>query len=108
MEETPKKSPAARWAPVLLSGLVYPGAGQLVQRRWLAAAFFILVTTGLFVWLLADMAKAMSAYLRYVADPYGVTPPVAELLHALIPFGVMLLVFGINLLDAALASRRKG
>lgn len=91
---------------MLLSGLIYPGAGQLLQKRWLAAVFFILTNTALFVWVGVEMARVMSVYLRYVADPYGVPPPVAQLLHALIPFGLLLLVFGVNLLDAALACRR--
>jgi hypothetical protein len=108
MTPRPEPTPATRWAPILLSGLVYPGAGQLLQKRWLAATFFIILSTALFVWVGIEMARALAAYLLYVADPYRVPPPVAQLLRALVPFGLLLLVFGVNLLDAALACRRSG
>ena len=48
--------------PMILS-LLCPGIGQLVQRRWLAGLFYLLVFLALCTWLLAVVAGMMSTNL---------------------------------------------
>jgi diadenosine tetraphosphate (Ap4A) HIT family hydrolase len=53
--------PRSPWPSALLSGLVWPGAGQFKNHRWVKGALFALATAALlvqFAWRVADDAVA--------------------------------------------------
>ncbi|RKX32296.1 MAG: hypothetical protein DRP22_02485 [Verrucomicrobia bacterium] len=56
-------------APLILSCLVYPGAGQALQKRWLPAGIFALLftvcLTGLFFSVLVPVWKNVTAALSF-------------------------------------------
>lgn len=60
------------WRAVLLSGLVCPGAGQLVQRRYAPGLALVLASVGLAAALLVKVAR--EALVRIPADPAALGP----------------------------------
>ena len=96
---------------VLLSGFVFPGAGQLIQGRWVSAVLFLLVAAVLVGVLLAVGIVPHLRNLRIVLGLGGHTDSEA-LVQPSIPAifgaaGALLLVHMLNILDAALAHQRR-
>jgi len=109
-ESKPPPKPASLQMVMLLSAVMYPGAGQAFQKRWLAAAFYALGFGGAFLWLLGVFVWFMLQYYQMGmnADLAGDnTTPV----FPWIQFGVSLLLSGFlylfNLVDVFLAHRRQ-
>jgi hypothetical protein len=104
----PKLAPGRRWAvsPLMLSALVYPGLGQLVQRRWLAGTAAILgftVSTG---WFLVAAARAALAYYALAFDFEGAAGSAVRPRDIVVPFGVALAVYVAAVIDTAVADAR--
>jgi hypothetical protein len=72
----PKAKPTR--LPILLSAFVMPGAGQFMQRRWLAAWFYCLGFLFTFVMFALYLVKILTAYysmwLRFETYQAGPVP----------------------------------
>ena len=97
-----------RRTPPLLSAFVYPGAGQLAQKRWFAGAFILVLFTAAFVAFLVLVVGFLYANLDAALDFFN---PEKELR----PFpwgaatgclGAALLLYALGIVDAARAARR--
>jgi len=91
---------------ILLSGFVFPGVGQLLQRRWLVGILFGGVFCVFFLLLLFQCFRTVMAFYRMgLSDtvPEGELPSVVRLLGLL---GTCLLVHVVNIGDVYLAYRR--
>lgn len=92
--------------PVLLSAVVFPGVGQCVQRRWLAAGFHAIAFGVAFGWLLARVFAILKMYYSLAFDFQNavVEPPSLKLM--LVPLLASLVLYVANLVDVAIAGRR--
>ena len=102
----PSPPPAPSRLPVILSALVLPGTGQLLQRRWLAAAFYgIGCLAGFAVFCVAAFQIVFSFYdLGFNTNSYQQTPlPVRR---GIVSFLVTLLLYIAGLIDTHRAYRR--
>lgn len=104
----PRIPPGRRWgvSPLMLSALVYPGVGQLVQRRWLAGAAAIVAFTASFAWFLVRAAQAAMAYYRFAFDFNEATGSPVRPRDIIVPFVVALAVYVAAVIDAAVADAR--
>ena len=91
--------------PVLLSALVYPGLGQIVQGRWLAGAIYGVAFTAASAWFAANAARILIVYYRFAADMGATQEPVVSYAQILIPFGIASLLYLINLVDIIIPGR---
>lgn len=99
--------------PVLLNAVVYPGAGQFMQRRWLPAIFFTLSFTVALALFLYALAIILIRYYRLGFSQEVVSPLPPGSLRALgVSFAASLLLYLAALLDAyragVIAQRRTG
>ena len=98
--------------PMVLSAFVYPGLGQLVQRRWLAGFLFLVTFTICFVMLainvIVPLFKTLNAVMAFANDGSnekfgGISP-----LGILVPFVLSIVIYIANVVDVsrAIQSRR--
>lgn len=90
---------------MLLSAFVYPGIGQLAQRRWWAGGFFALAFTLPFFWLAVQTSKIVVIYYN-LAFNWRNAAEAPQDAGILIPFLVSMVLYTANVLDTALAQRR--
>jgi len=91
---------------ILVSGFVFPGVGQFVQKRWLAGVLFGGVFSVLFCLLLVQCYRTIAAFYRIGLAgtvPDEELPPMAWILGL---FGACLVVYVANIGDAYLGHRR--
>ncbi len=92
--------------PVLLSAAVFPGAGQLAQRRWTAGAIigsgFLLA----FAWCLVSLFRILLAYYALGFDWNRRPPGHLPVGQALIALAIGLAFYAVGILDAHRAYRR--
>lgn len=97
----------SRFLPVTLSVLVFPGAGQCVQKRWVMAAIY----GGLFVtasaWFASVAGRALYSYYQFGFEFETAPDPVISPLTVLLPFGACMLVWGANIVDVVVAALRR-
>ncbi len=91
--------------PILLSAFVCPGAGQFVQKRWLAGSVF---ATGFiigFCWFMVRALKIIIDYYRLAFDPDFIaeTPNITGMFPPLI---IALVFYFANLVDVCFAQVR--
>ena len=95
--------------PVILSALVYPGAGQYYQKRWLAGTLYALLFTlaaGLLVYhVFKPMLHNLQAVMSWSADQLDAPLESIRLGWVLGSFALLLLVYLGNLLDVLHARR---
>ena len=94
-------------SPIALSALVYPGAGQLMQRRWAVGAFFIAASTVAVIWLVRTVYKVLTAYYGLAFDPMNAPVDVPGVAALMVPFFVWLATFVASIIDTAIASYRQ-
>jgi hypothetical protein len=97
---------SALLSPMVLSTLVCPGAGQLMQRRWVVGAFLIVLSSTVFVWFVVKFCAIMIAFYGL---PYEMMTDPAQMpdwLSLAVPFGVLLVIWLIGIIDTAIASYR--
>jgi hypothetical protein len=92
--------------PMLLSALVYPGSGQLFQRRWLAGAGYAIAFTGPMLWFLTENARILKAYYTFMLDFKGATGEVPPIGAIIIPFVLSMVIYVANLVDMAVGTYR--
>lgn len=97
-----EKTVAASFLPVIVSLIVYPGAGQLMQRRWLAGAFFVLTSIPTAAWFMSVAFTACADAVDKALDGYVV--PTTSVLAALrLPMAAVLLVYLVSSVDVIVA-----
>lgn len=93
--------------PIMMSAFGYPGAGQLMQRRWLWAAVYALAFTVCLVFFCVYVFRIISAYYSLWLDfDKSTTPgrlPVREVLVSLL---ASVVVYVAALIDTHAAYRR--
>jgi hypothetical protein len=97
--------------PIFLSAVVYPGAGQIAQRRWAAGLIYLSSFTVFFVIMfinvLGPLFKTLRAVLSFADGGANETMSGISPLGVLVPFGLSMLIYVANLLDVTRAARRR-
>lgn len=93
--------------PVFLSALVYPGIGQMVQRRWVPGVMYAVLFSGVFGWLTIRFVL-MIVQLWATADFSKPTVDAPSLGAIGWPFLLSLLVWLASLIDTAIGNRLPG
>jgi hypothetical protein len=91
---------------MLLSALVYPGAGQLMQKRWGVGAGFALVFTVPMVRFVVEVFRVLSAYYSFLVDFKGATGIAPGAAAIVMPFFLSLFIYIAGLVDTAVADYR--
>ncbi|OGV42531.1 MAG: hypothetical protein A2X46_04490 [Lentisphaerae bacterium GWF2_57_35] len=95
---------------IFLSAFVYPGVGQCFQKRWLTGAVFAGLFTVLAVVLIYVVFKPLlhnlNAVLGWSANQMNEPLESMSLRNILTSFGLLILVYVLNLLDVVRAQRR--
>lgn len=91
--------------PILLSAFICPGAGQLVQRRWIAGALFSITFAAAFVIFMVVAGSLIVSYYRMGFEFETYEPDIHP--DRLLPaFMVATVIYLINLLDVTSAHFR--
>jgi hypothetical protein len=94
-------------APVLLSAFIFPGAGQLVQRRWGSAAVYAGAFLAACIVFVVYIARILVSYYG-LAFGNGGTPPDVPLTEACLALLAAGAVYGASVFDAYRAYRTAG
>ena len=94
-------------SPMALSALVYPGAGQLMQRRWAAGIFFIVTSSVAVMWLVWVVFSVLKAYYGLAFASINAPAEAPSLASLIIPFVVWLVIYVAGIIDTAMASYRQ-
>ena len=97
--------------PLLLSTLVCPGLGQMVQGRWIAAFFyfisFLSILGGLLFmvisFLYSNLQKAITLAQTGTSEPFDNLSPKTILL----PFFFAMLIYTLNVFDVFFAHKKR-
>ena len=93
-------------SPMLLSALVCPGAGQLIQRRWVVGGAFVMVFSAGFVWFTVKVLAVLKAYYEFAVNFKGATGEAPGAGEIALPLAICAVVYLAGLIDTALASSR--
>lgn len=113
-EDKAAKNHAKRSAPrlaILFSAVVFPGAGQFIQKRWLTGLVFAALFAAGVVFLLITIFEPLIWNLRALVELAGtgklvdLRPPPWGRIFAW--FGFLLLVYAAGLLDTFLYNKRR-
>lgn len=91
---------------MLLSALVYPGVGQMMQKRWGAGAGFALAFTVPLVWFVVEVFRVLSAYYAFMVDFKGATGVAPGAAAIVMPLFLSLVIYIGGLVDTAVAAYR--
>jgi hypothetical protein len=92
---------------LLLTALVYPGIGELAQRRWVAGTAVIVAFTVSAGWFLVQAGRATAAYYQMAFDFNAAPECVAVRPRDIVmPFVVALGVYVAAVVDTAIADLR--
>ena len=97
--------------PIFLSALVYPGAGQFLQRRWKAGLLFSLLFTLLFLLLLVSVIRpligSLDAAFQWAARQENRPFYSISVLRVVALFVSCVIVYIINLVDVTHSAGKK-
>jgi hypothetical protein len=93
--------------PVIISVLVYPGAGQFVQRRWVSGVFFITAFSAALAWFVGRTLQVLAAYYDFAFNFHTASGLAPNAMGIAVPFVISLVVYLANVVDAILAGRVK-
>ena len=102
-----KKSAKPTSMPIFLSALVFPGAGQFIQKRWIAGTLFSLTFLITFILFCIQAGQLIIAYYRMGFEFDTFEPGEIHLSRMLITFAVAMLIYIINIFDTAIAQVRQ-
>jgi hypothetical protein len=92
--------------PVIISALIYPGAGQFVQRRWVAGVIFLVAFSVALAWFVGRTLQVLAAYYDFAFNFNTASGQAPNSMGIAIPFGISLAVYLANIVDAALAKHK--
>ncbi len=95
------------FSPMVLSALVYPGAGQFMQRRWVAGSLVAGLFTVPAVWFFIEVFGVLKAYYAFAFDFGGATGQAPCAGSIVVPFVISTLIYVAGLVDTAVASYRQ-
>jgi hypothetical protein len=98
-----KPSRVAIW----LSAAVMPGAGQLAQKRWGAAAFYGGMFTALFAAFMVYSIRFLVSFYRFGLNAQTAAAPRANLLVVLSALAASLVIYAASMADTYRAYRRQ-
>jgi hypothetical protein len=102
----PSDRPPSR-TPVMMSALGYPGAGQFMQKRWLAGLLYGLAFTAGFVAFAVYMFRIIAAFYSLGLDFENAAPPAhLPVRGAVFSLAAALAVYAAALADTYAAYRR--
>jgi len=97
----------------MLSAFIYPGAGQFMQKRWIAGSLFATLFTLFFILLAVAVITPLFAYLNHTLDfaaargmGRDVEPPRISFMKVALYFLAGIVVYFANLADVIGANRR--
>ena len=90
---------------MLMSGVVYPGTGQFMQRRWFSGTVVGIAFTIPFAWFVVDGVAIMKAFCLDLDFDHA-TFKVPSYSSLLMPFAFSVAVYLAGLVDTALADYR--
>lgn len=90
----------------VLSAVIYPGAGQFVQRRIAAGLLYAIPFTAVFVWFLWRALQILVAYYRLAAHPMQAEAEPVSAVSLLVPFLACIAIYVVNVIDAIVAAPR--
>ncbi len=91
-----------------MSAFVCPGAGQFMQKRWLAGLIYLAGFLASFFWLMVLAVSNIIDYYKMAFEYESHDPHPHSPMALLLPFGVALFFYLANLFDAYLAQQRIG
>jgi len=92
--------------PILLSAMVFPGIGQFVQKRWVAGLLFFLLFLAAFSVFCTVAFGLIADYYRMGFEFETCEPEPVHLERLLASFGIAMLIYVANVIDAAIAHFR--
>ncbi len=97
--------------PVMMSAFVYPGAGQFLQKRWVAGTVYSVLFTALSLVLIIEVVKPMFHNITAAMDWAAAQNSDQSfegisLSGVLFSFLAMLVVYVVNVMDVVRASRQ--
>lgn len=91
---------------MLLSALVCPGAGQFVQKRWLAGILYGAGFIWGFCWFMMVAGKVLIDFYRMGFDFFNYEPAMPQISDFIPPLTVAFLFYLVNLIDVFIAQQR--
>jgi hypothetical protein len=91
--------------PVFLSAVVYPGAGQFIQRRWVAGSVYSLTFSAALIWFVTRTLQVLSAYYEFAFNFATATGKAPSSRAIIVSFVVCLILYVANVVDAAVGGR---
>lgn len=95
-------------APIILSALVMPGAGQLMQKRFMPALIFAVLFLSCFGAVCVFGFKIIFTFYSLPMKDTSDTAPDLPLMKLVIFFIISLIIYFISLIDTYLACKRQG
>lgn len=94
-----------------LLSMIYPGAGQALQRRWVAAAFYLITFTLSLVWfvysIVVPLFKVLKTALDWSAGDFNAPMVTFPIMNVILPLLVSTFLFIVNMIDVMLANRKR-
>lgn len=90
--------------PIYLSALAFPGAGQFLQKRWIPAIIYTVISFSCVFYVIIRLLTMWISFLTSAIDnkPF-IIPSFSNFLE---PVGIFLCVYIVSVVDAAIAYRK--
>jgi hypothetical protein len=104
---TDMESPKRRLMLPLLLSVFFPGLGQLVQKRWLPGACYVVAGFVASSWFFSTFRPILDAYLQVISDPeHAQAPASIDTKGMAISFVLYVVVTLVNIGDVVRGARR--
>ncbi len=94
-----------------LLSLVYPGAGQALQRRWASATLYLTAFTLSLVWFVYSIVKPLYLILKTVLDwgsgNFNEPMTAFPVMNIILPLLVSTFILIVSVIDVMLANQRR-
>jgi len=113
MSERDQEDPPPRPSriEVIVSAVVFPGIGQFMQKRWVAATLYFGVGAALGLVLIGLVGMALYAYLALIPEVTNLTPKDEAITVSPMQIagglGAFIVVHVLNIVDVSMAYRRR-